>query len=83
MQDFCVNSPFLVHRKGLIGRLANFLDQENGGMREFLLNEDAPTFFEYALLVALIAIVAIAGITLLGSKVGALFTDVNSAYPPP
>lgn len=50
-------------------------------MREFLVNEDGPTATEYAVMLALIIIVALAAITLLGEKVNTIFTNVESALP--
>lgn len=50
-------------------------------MREFLVNEDGPTATEYAVMLALIIIVALAAITLLGEKVNTIFTNVEGALP--
>jgi pilus assembly protein Flp/PilA len=47
----------------------------------FLKSEDGPTATEYAVMLALIIIVALAGITLLGNKVNAIFTDVTGKLP--
>ena len=49
--------------------------------KEFLVNEDGPTATEYAVMLALIIIVALAAITLLGQKVNTIFTNVESALP--
>jgi pilus assembly protein Flp/PilA len=49
--------------------------------KNFLRSEDGPTATEYAVMLALIIIVALAGITLLGTKVNAIFTDVTSKLP--
>ncbi len=49
--------------------------------KEFLVNEDGPTATEYAVMLALIIIVALAAITLLGQKVNTVFTNVESALP--
>lgn len=46
--------------------------------REFLVNEDGPTATEYAVMLALIIVVAIAAITTLGQSVNQTFEDVNS-----
>ena len=43
----------------------------------FIKSEDGPTATEYAVMLALIIIVAMAGITLLGNRVGAIFTGVG------
>ena len=50
-------------------------------VRSFLVNEDGPTATEYAVMLALIIIVAMAGITLLGTKVNSIFTTVSGALP--
>jgi len=47
----------------------------------FLKSEDGPTATEYAVMLALIIIVAMAGITLLGTKVNAIFTNVEGGLP--
>ncbi len=49
--------------------------------RNFLLSEDGPTATEYAVMLALIIIVALAAITLLGTKVKTIFTNVEAALP--
>lgn len=49
--------------------------------KSFLVSEDGPTATEYAVMLALIIIVALAGITLLGTKVNAIFTNVETALP--
>ena len=46
-------------------------------IKSFLVNEDGPTATEYAVMLALIIIVAIGAITLLGQKVSAMFGAVN------
>ena len=43
--------------------------------RTFLKSEDGPTATEYAVMLALIIIVALAAITLLGTKVKTIFTN--------
>lgn len=53
-------------------------------MREFLVSEDGPTATEYAVMLALIIVVAIAAVTLLGQSVKGVFTNVDgkiSALP--
>jgi pilus assembly protein Flp/PilA len=42
----------------------------------FRRDENGQDLLEYALLVALIAIVAVAGVTLAGEQVDAIFTDI-------
>ena len=49
--------------------------------RSFLVSEDGPTATEYAVMLALIIIVALAAITLLGTRVQGIFTDVEGALP--
>ncbi len=50
-------------------------------VREFLVSEDGPTATEYAVMLALIIIVALTAITALGTKVTGIFTNVESALP--
>ncbi len=50
-------------------------------IRSFLVSEDGPTATEYAVMLALIIIVALGAITLLGSKVNDIFTNVESGLP--
>ena len=47
----------------------------------FRRDEDGQDLLEYALLVALIAIVAVASVTAAGVKVGAIFTTIVSKLP--
>jgi Flp pilus assembly pilin Flp len=47
----------------------------------FRRNEDGQDLLEYALLVALIAIVAVAGVTLAGKEVDAIFKDIVGKLP--
>jgi pilus assembly protein Flp/PilA len=56
--------------KGLVNRV-----------HEFLRSEDGPTATEYAVMLALIIIVALAAITLLGQKVQGIFTSVTGQLP--
>ncbi len=49
--------------------------------KSFLTSEDGPTATEYAVMLALIIIVAMAGITLLGAKVNSIFTTVEGGLP--
>lgn len=48
-------------------------------VRNFVSNEDGAALVEYALLVALIAIICILGVTTLGSKVNDKFTTIGSS----
>jgi len=47
-------------------------------VRDFLVSEDGPTATEYAVMLALIIVVAIAAITTLGTNVDATFDSVNT-----
>jgi len=49
--------------------------------KSFLVSEDGPTATEYAVMLALIIIVALAAITTLGEKVETIFTNVETALP--
>ncbi|MBL8879014.1 MAG: Flp family type IVb pilin [Phycisphaerales bacterium] len=57
--------------------MKNFLQRA----KQFLVNEDGPTATEYAVMLALIIIVALAAITLLGEKVNDIFTNVEGSLP--
>ena len=50
-------------------------------VKQFLRSEDGPTAVEYAVVVALIILVAIAGITLLGQNVNQLFNNAAGNLP--
>lgn len=45
---------------------------------KFLRSEDGPTAVEYAVMVALIIVVAIGAVTLLGQKTSSTFSDVST-----
>jgi pilus assembly protein Flp/PilA len=45
---------------------------------EFLKSEDGPTATEYAVMLALIIIVALAAITTLGGKINGIFANINT-----
>ena len=47
-------------------------------VKDFLVSEDGPTATEYAVMLALIIVVAITAITLLGTNVDATFDSVNA-----
>ncbi len=47
----------------------------------FLKSEDGPTATEYAVMLALIIIVALGAITGLGTTVDTIFTNVDTALP--
>ena len=46
------------------------------GAKSFLADETGATMVEYALMVALVAVVAIAGVTTLGTAISTQFTSV-------
>jgi len=50
-------------------------------VKSFLVSEDGPTATEYAVMLALIIIVALAAITALGERVNAIFTNVEGQLP--
>lgn len=50
-------------------------------VKSFLQSEDGPTATEYAVMLALIIIVALGAITGLGTTVDAIFTNVDNALP--
>jgi len=50
--------------------------------RNFIVQEEGATMVEYAIMVALIAIVSILTITALGIKVNTIFGRVDSALSP-
>lgn len=50
-------------------------------VKNFLRSEDGPTATEYAVMLALIIIVALGAITGLGTTVDTIFTNVDSSLP--
>jgi len=48
-------------------------------MKELWINEEGQGMAEYGLIIALIAVVVIAALTMMGQKIMAKFTDVNNA----
>ncbi len=50
-------------------------------LRALLASEDAPTAVEYALMLALVLMVALAAITLLGQRVMATFQQAEAILP--
>jgi pilus assembly protein Flp/PilA len=48
-------------------------------VKSFGRNEDGQDLLEYALLVALIALIAIGGVTLAGQSVNVIFTNIANA----
>jgi len=57
--------------------MSNFLTRA----KNFLRSEDGPTATEYAVMLALIIIVALGAITSLGTTVSTIFSDVDGALP--
>ena len=51
------------------------------GVKCFLKSEDGPTATEYAVMLALIIIVALGAITGLGTTVDTIFTNVDNGLP--
>lgn len=51
------------------------------GVKSFLKSEEGPTATEYAVMLALIIIVALGAITGLGQTVDAIFTNVENSLP--
>ncbi len=52
-----------------------------GHVKRFLKSEDGPTATEYAVMLALIIIIALGAITGLGTTVSGIFTSVDGALP--
>ena len=52
-------------------------------VNSFRRNEEGQDLLEYALLVALIALVAVGGVTLAGVRVNAIFAAIAAAIPLP
>lgn len=50
-------------------------------VRTFLTDESGPTATEYAVMLALIIIIALGAITALGTKVSSVFTNVEATLP--
>lgn len=48
-------------------------------IKRFLREEDGPTATEYAVMLALVIVVVIASVAALGSKVDAIFTNLNES----
>ena len=57
--------------------MVNFVNR----VKNFLKSEDGPTATEYAVMLALIIIEALAAITLLGQKVSSIYTNVEAGLP--
>jgi pilus assembly protein Flp/PilA len=50
-------------------------------IHSFIVAEDGPTATEYAVMLALIIIVALGAITTLGTKVSGIFTGISGRMP--
>ncbi len=50
-------------------------------VKRFLRSEDGPTATEYAVMLALIIVVALGAITGIGQKVDTIFTNVDTGLP--
>jgi pilus assembly protein Flp/PilA len=57
--------------------IMNFIN----GLRTFVRNEEGQDLLEYALLIALIAIVSVVAVTSAGTKVKDVFTNIAAAIP--
>ncbi len=57
------------------------MKQMFGHVKRFLRSEDGPTATEYAVMLALIIIIALGAITGLGGTVSTIFTNVDTALP--
>jgi pilus assembly protein Flp/PilA len=51
------------------------------GVRQFLVSEDGPTAVEYAVMVALIVVVALTAIQTLGTRTSATFKKIGDQLP--
>jgi len=47
-------------------------------VRKFVKNDDAATMVEYALMLALIAVVCIAAVIIIGTKANTVFTNIGT-----
>ncbi len=57
------------------------MNQVLNRFKSFIKSEDGPTATEYAVMLALIIIVALGAITGLGTTVSGIFTTVDGALP--
>ncbi len=57
--------------------MSNFVNR----VKTFLASEDGPTATEYAVMLALIIIIALGAISALGSKVSSTFSNITTALP--
>lgn len=47
----------------------------------FLRDESGPTAVEYAVMLALVIVVAVGSVTLIGNKVSSIFTNLDGGLP--
>lgn len=52
-----------------------------GSLRRFLVSEDGPTAVEYAVMLALIVIVALGAIQTVGTRTSATFNNIATKMP--
>ena len=57
----------------------NVMQKFAGSVRKLFVREEGATMVEYGLMVALIAVVCIAAVTLLGTQIKAVFTSIAGA----
>lgn len=50
-------------------------------LKSFIRDEEGATATEYAVMLALIIVISLAGISALGEKVSTVFVDIESAMP--
>jgi Flp pilus assembly pilin Flp len=78
----CVyKAPFASPSRRAKGGKTMLLNVTTRLFNSFRRNEDGQDLLEYALLVALIAIIAIAGVTAAGKEVDAIFFDIVGKLP--
>ena len=63
--------------------IANTKHQFESQIARFIARQEGATMVEYGLMVALIAVVCIAGVTLLGGNVSGIFNNVASKITAP
>lgn len=59
--------------------MSRFVAKAQSRLRAFASAEDGATMVEYGLMVALIAVVCLAGVTLLGTSVAGIFNQIAAA----
>jgi Flp pilus assembly pilin Flp len=76
-----LHGPVALPSRRAKGRKDMLLNVTTRVFNAFRRNEDGQDLLEYALLVALIAIVAIFGVTLAGNEVDSIFKDIVAQLP--